>query len=82
MSKFTYFRIDTQSIKDERFVRISNESVDQEFKQMRHDEHRTFPFFVFDLGDRNESDNYVQVLCSRLRSVSASKTDALDQVWK
>ena len=82
MSKFSYFRISTPSIKDERFVRIFKESDDHEFKQMRKHEYRTFPFVVFDLGTRTESDNYVDVLCSRFRSVSASKTDALDQVWK
>lgn len=82
MGKFAYLRIDTPGIKDERFVRMSKEGVNHEFKQMRKDENRTFPFLVFDLGPRKESDNYVQVLCSRLRSVSSSKAGELDQAWK
>ncbi|OYY33391.1 MAG: hypothetical protein B7X65_17585 [Polaromonas sp. 39-63-25] len=82
MRTFAYLRVDTPGIKDERFVRTSKLVDDPQFNQLRKDEHRTFPFLVFDLRTKTESENYVQVLCSRLRAVSTSKTDELVHAWK
>lgn len=81
-ASFDYFAVITRGTKDQRFVRVAEDSNDNEFAEMRKDPGRTFPFVIFDLSTHRESPDYIVVLCNMLRPVDSKTSDLLAQKWK